>query len=929
MQSPPLPENEQQRLDRLLQLDVLDTPPEQPYDDITRLAALLCHTRFATVTLIDRDRQWFKSRQGGLEVQETHRDVAFCSHAILQQDLFIIEDAALDPRFADNPLVTGGPMIRFYAGAPLITNDGVAIGTLCVFNPRPGTLSTGQQEGLQLLASQVTERLEGRVETTLNRYVGNILDNSDLYVLLLDLRRDRVLYTNQALQGRLEHAGDTSSTVFSELFPDLRLQDFTADTRVERTLETRVCFNPEDTVTTWVRLISAREGGRDNLLVIIHDQAALRASRLDAREAQSNLRLFSQAAMQSRNLIVITDRQEHITWVNPSFETLTGYSLPEVTGQRPGELLQGPDTSPEARRRLREHIDKGQPVRQEILNYGRDGTPYWLDVYIQPIRDEQDRITHFVASQANITRRKEQELALRQARDTAERANRAKSDFLANISHELRTPLNGILGMAELMQDRAPDALQPMVQTLNLSSRHLLRLLNDILDLSYIESGHMSLDPAPMNPAAALQEVAELFRARAAEVGTDLELAVEGLDDVWVYGDATRIRQVMMNLVGNAVKFTEKGRILVQGGVVSQDDTQVRLELAVADTGPGIPVTEQQRIFDHFEQLDNSATRAHGGSGLGLAISRQLLQLMGADLALDSAPEQGARFHTTLTLARAESPGNDTDNAGKTPLREVLVVDDNEVNRQVLESMLFNAGAHRVYTAGSGRRGLTMLNNIHPDLVFVDIQMPGMDGFQFLEQARQRLSDTGQLTPRMIACTAHSGRDNRRRALASGFDAHLEKPVTREALEQLLNRLTIAVAGPATEQPVADTDATLTTGHTSHSLLDSAAMQRAFGDDRLLQEQFLALFLDNYPDHIAAIRQALTDHQLRQHADAAHTLKGLAGYFGNDELSKNTSELELAMRRNRSQQARHCFERVEAILAELVPTIKRTIGRQL
>ncbi|GGY59929.1 GAF domain-containing hybrid sensor histidine kinase/response regulator [Marinobacter zhanjiangensis] len=925
MQSPPLPENEQQRLDRLLRMDVLDTAPEQLYDDITRLATLLCNTRYATVTLIDRDRQWFKSRQGGLDVQETHRDVAFCSHAILQDDLFIIEDAAEDQRFADNPLVTGGPMIRFYAGAPLITADGSAIGTLCVFNPEPGSLRPDQREGLKLLAAQVTERLERRVEATLNRYIGSILDNSDLYVLLLDLRRDRVLYTNQAMQGRLESDGDTSSMVFSELFPVLELQDFIADTQGEHTLETRVRFNAEDTVTTWVRLINARENGRDNLLVIIHDQAALRASRLEAREARSNVRLFSQAAMQSQNLVVITDKDEHITWVNRSFEKQTGYPLNEVVGRRPGEFLQGPDTSRDARRWLREQMDQGRAVRQEILNYGRDGESYWLDVYIEPIRDEQGQVTHFVSSQTNITRRKEQELAMRQARDAAEGANRAKSDFLANISHELRTPLNGILGMAELMQDRAPENLQSMVQTLNLSSRHLLRLLNDILDLSYIESGHMSLDPAPMNPAAELQEVAELFRARAAEVGTELELAVEGLDDIWVQGDATRIKQVVMNLVGNAVKFTEQGRIRVQARALSKDHRQVQLELAVADNGPGIPEAEQKRIFEHFEQLDNSATRAHGGSGLGLAISRQLLQLMGADLALDSARGQGARFHTIVTLPRAKSPqalpDTDTGQYGRTPLRDVLVLDDNEVNRQVLDSMLLNAGAHRVYTAGSGRRALAMLDNIRPDLVFVDIQMPGMDGFQFLDQARQRLAEAGRRLPRLIACTAHSGRDHRRQMLARGFDAHLEKPVTHDALNQLLDRLTVTVASQAPATPAAPDPV-------GHSLLDSTAMQRAFGDDQLLKEQFLELFLDNYPDHIDAIRQALADQQLLDHADAAHTLKGLAGYFGDDELSEATSELEQAMKQNQPQLARRCFTRAEAILTELAPTIARTIDRE-
>ncbi|MFW5825399.1 MAG: ATP-binding protein, partial [Marinobacter sp.] len=498
---------------------------------------------YAIISFIDRHRQWVKACHGNLPMTETERDVSFCGHTILEDRLFVVTDAAADPTFADNPLVYGRPGIRFYAGMPLVFSDGLAVGTLCVFDPEPGQISPEQAEILRLLASQVTKCLEFRIETA-------------------------------------------------------------------------------------------------------------------------------------------------------------------------------------------------------------------------------------------------------QALDVASRANRAKSQFLANISHELRTPLNGILGVAELMQDKASGELLPLVQTLNQSSRHLLRLLNDLLDLAQIESGRMSLDLAPLNLKAELQEVTELFRARATESGTELRLQTRGLDGLWLTGDATRIKQILMNLVSNAVKHTEQGEIRIEATASPVSHGLCTVALSVSDDGPGIPPADQQRVFGQFEQLDNSVTRAHGGSGLGLSISQQLLRLMGSELALESQPGQGARFYFELTLAEAP-PAGPADKVSEAPPRpeQALIVDDNDVNRRILSSMLGYLGVAQLYSAGSARRGLAILDNVDPDVVFVDIQMPGMDGYGFLAEARQRLRESGRRVPAMVACTAHAGQEHRQRCLDSGFDAHLEKPVTRKTLQALLNTL--------------------------------------------------------------------------------------------------------------------------------------------
>lgn len=918
MQAPPVPADEATRLERLYRLDILDTPAEELYDDITRLAAMFCGTLFATVTLVDSDRQWFKARTGPLESLETPRNDSFCGHAITSNELFVIEDASKDERFHDNALVTGGPMIRFYAGAPLVTSDGLAMGTLCVFDPKPGTLDDRKKEALTLLAKQVTERLESRLSSTLASLVGRILDSSDMYVVMLDTRNDFVNYSNTAFRTRAGNFPRSARALVETLFPFLNYDNLVPRAGVgdqvrEQFIQGDVCFSDRDHLATDLQLMTLVEQGRRMLLILFQDKSALRASQSEALKARSNLRVFSQLAVQSKNAVVITDHTGVIEWVNPSFEKISGYALDEIRGLRPGSFLQGPETAEHARERLRKHLQEARPVVQEILNYSKKGEPYWIELYIEPIRDEHGKLTHFVGSQNNVTQRKEQEAAVREARDAAERANRAKSQFLANISHELRTPLNGIMGVTELLQDHSEGHLKQYIDTLDHSSKHLLRLLNDILDLSHIESGHLRLRRETFALRPLLEELERLFSPSAEEAGTQLMLTMTGETGLGFEGDPTRLRQVLMNLVSNAIKFTHNGCVTLHAHCQTVTPGQGQVSLSVSDTGPGIPAGEQQRIFGRFEQLDNSSTRVHGGSGLGLAISRQIVRMMDSDIHLRSEPGEGSCFSFTLDL-----PISDTASAEDAPriaceareLGLVLVVDDNEINRDIQSTMLRRLGARTVHTAGGGRRGLALIENLQPDLIIVDIQMPTMDGYEFLEKARAMFRDQGRALPVMVACTADTGEGQQQQALEAGFDAHLSKPVTSTNLLPLLTRLGFHNSHEG---------AAVSTGDSTETaiLVDRARLLENFDNSDELLEQFLSLFQKHYPEHVERIQAALQDGDLAPAASSAHTLKGLLGYFGQPVMVDTANNLQIALAASDKHRSRSLFRALSASLLSL------------
>lgn len=724
MREPPVPENETARLAALHQLGILDTQAEERFDRITRIAKIHFDVAIALVSLVDADRQWFKSCQG-LDASETPRNISFCGHAILRDNVFVVTNAIEHPDFADNPLVIGPPNIRFYAGAPLHAEDGERVGTLCIIDPKPRTFSAEDAEILRDLANCVEGELALAHIRKSERFLKAIADSMPGLVAYWD----RNLVCRFANAPYLKWFGKPAESIIGTSMLDLLGDQRFADNQryIQGALAGRpqyfewILSKADDSIGyTWANYIPDIDlyGKVAGFFVLVTDVTPMKEAERQVSDAENRLRAILNSLMDG---IITIDGKGIIIAVNPAAVRLFGYAVEEVTGQNIKMLMPEPNRSSHDG-----HLARYQTKEQtQVIGVGRElegqtkaGRLFPMELTVTEIEIDGRRM--FVGVIRDLSERKKIE--------------RMKEEFVSTVSHELRTPLTAIRGSLSLVNSGVlgdvPDEVRELTEVAEQSSERLVLLINDILDVEKIGSGQLRLEITQVGADELLAKALADTKGYADNYG--IGLRAEGrAAGIRFRADSHRMIQVLANLISNAVKFSPPGDEVV----VSTSLTQAGLlRFSVMDHGPGISEEFRARIFEKFAQADASDSKVKGGTGLGLAITKGLVERMGGEIRFETQPGQGTIFHVdfpvivempTAAIREAHGPG----------LR-VLHVEDDEATRLLLARLL--SAEAEVVGACSVVEAIALARSQSFDLAVIDLGLPDGNGLEVLSHVEGR-----------------------------------------------------------------------------------------------------------------------------------------------------------------------------------------------
>ena len=759
MTTKPVPVNELQRLEALKSYKILDTAQEEEFDRLTKLAALICDVPMALITLLDENRQWFKSNVG-LSVSETPRELSFCQFTIMEEKIFEVTDASKHNLFATNPFVVAYPNINFYTGYPLTDLNGMNLGSLCVLDTVPKKLNDMQLQALEILAKEVVSQMVARKQNA-----------------------ERV--------------------------------------------ELEKLFN------------------------------------------------------HSEDLISIAGKDGYFKTVNPAFVALLGYSKDELFRSPFLDFVHEDD-------KYRTITEFEKILRgKKILNFEnryikKDGSTVVLNWVgnVDTITGEVYTIARDITEKVSILKE------LKEAKVTAEKSVKVKDEFLSNMSHEIRTPLNAIIGFTELLKQSSLDAEQEKnVEIIRVASRNLMVIVNDILDVAKMESGMLELEKSPINIHNIATNVINLQKVKAREKGLKLLLSVDQDIPINVIGDSTRISQILLNFVSNAVKFTNEGYVELKIIEISRKENQSIIRFSVKDTGIGIEKEKVKHIFDRFSQAESSTTRIFGGTGLGLNISKKLLEKHNSTIEVQSELGKGSEFSFDIDFSittRGESspliPNNSNYSKNDLAGKSLLIVEDNEHN-QLLASAFSKKNGIKIDIAENGAVAVEKLKTTTYDWILMDLQMPVMDGFTATNIIRKDM----KLNIPIIACSAHSKERERQNCINNGMDNYISKPFSEKNLIDVLKMHQIETAE---EDVIEEVDDVVIFDNFKQLI---ANIEKEYGKEHV--ESMLEVYRRRIPLDVAALEIAIENQDFATIKAKGHLLHGSLSSLNfeiGSQLARNT-----------------------------------------
>ncbi len=871
--------------------EFLNSSSERCFDDFAALAAQLSAAPYAVISFVDERHEWVKGSFGatlGRFCFEPH----FSLKTIHGSALFEALDADSNPHTSSHPFITTDSSIRYYAGVPLITPSGDAIGVLAILDRCSRELLPQQREALLLLSKNVVTQFEllhrshffkqrMDVLTESERRFRSIADASPMLLWISDDAGNRTFF-NKAW---CEFTGLSREDSIADGWHDVvhpddreiyhRKWKEAAYYRSRFQLEFRLKHSTG--TYRWVMeqavpLVSAT-GRVEAYVSSCVDLSSRNADELQDQNSEARFRAVSEAAPLG---IFVTDSDGNIIYTNHRFQEITGQKSEESLGS--GWLKAVPT---EDRERIHTNwyaSTKTATSFEELHRYRKpNGALVWCNVKAAAI-NSTDTVSGWVGTVEDITARLQTEAELRAAKQAAEAAMHSKSQFLANMSHEIRTPLTAILGFAEALRyedNRSPDEQFCLDAILN-NGNHLLEVLNDILDLSKIDAGALTIEKSSCQILELMEDVRTMFAPRIAEKALSFTVAYEWPLPRSVTTDPLRLKQVLINLLSNAIKFTENGWIDMR---VRFEPTSAQLHFTVSDSGIGMTDEQMQRLFRPFSQANESINRKYGGTGLGLTISQTLVHALGGEIKACSRVGQGSQFSFFVTPELAESvemltsmpvskerarPG-----LGGLPKLggRVLFADDAFDNRRLVQFLLRKVGIEPVLVE-DGRQAIDAALERSFDLIILDVQMPNMDGLS----AARILRSSGIRTP-IVALSAGTMSSDVFKAIEAGCSMHLAKPFTSEAFFNMVTRFLKSESTASVETNLIISD-------------------RIDFDPEMIP--LVIDFTGRLPIRLEELSGSLETGNTQSLETLAHKLKGSAGLYGYPQVSEIAARLELA-----------------------------------